>query len=80
MHLEFLGVEEDRPLARRIDAVDLALVTAACVNGPVGSGDHRPDERSVGFVDRRRRRAERQSSEGIDREVLDLPAEELGLG
>ena len=78
--LELVGVEEHRAAARGVDPVDLAFVAAAGVERAVRRVDDRPEERRARVVDGGRGRAERQPAEGVDREVLDLAAQELALG
>ena len=78
--LQFVGVEEHAAAAGGIHEQHLAVVARADERAAVGTRRERPEKRRVGVVDRRRHRAERQPAVGIDRQTLDVAAQEVGLG
>ena len=79
MHLKLLGIEEERAGAGCVDLVHLAFVAAADVDVAIRSRHHRPEKRSRRLIQRRRRRAQRQTAVTVDGEVLDVTAQEFRL-
>jgi hypothetical protein len=72
-------VEERRRLAVARDLQHLSFVARARPERAVGAGHERPDERRGGLGDLRRGRAEKDASVAVDRQVLDISLEEVGL-
>ena len=73
------AVEEHRAVAVAIDAHDLAVVAGAEEHRLVRPGEHRPDKRHAGVVHAPHLGPEHQAAVFVDRQVLDVAAEEIGL-
>ena len=79
MHFELSTVEEHRAFALRVDPEHFAFVAGADEQRAIRLSDHRPEERRGGFIHQLRRRSERQLPVTVDREVVDVAFEEIGL-
>src|SRR5262249_20729801 len=73
------AVEEQRPLALRVDLEDFAFVAAADKQRAVGLRGDRPQKRRGRFVHELGRRSERELAAAVDRQIVDVTLEELGL-
>jgi hypothetical protein len=62
-----------------VDLEDLPLVPGAEEERAVGSGHQSPDERRGRFVDQLGRWTKQQLSAAVDRQVLDVAFEKVGL-
>jgi hypothetical protein len=78
--LELGAVEEQRSFALRIDSKDLALVAGADEQRAVGLRDHRPQKRRRRLEHELGGLAERQLAVAVNRQVLDVALEKIGLG
>src|SRR5262245_10798966 len=79
VRLELRGVEERRPFALPVDLEDPAFIPGPDKQRPVASRHQRPDKRRRGFVDELGRLAEQQLPSTVDRQVLDVALEKIGL-
>src|SRR5436305_13082257 len=78
MHFELRRIEESCALALCIDANHLAAVACTDKDRTVSSGQQRPKERRGGLVNQIGRGPEHKLAAAVEREVLDVPFEELG--
>ena len=80
VHLELVAVEQQRPFSLRIDLVHLAFVARADKQRPIGSGRDRPQRGRRCFVHQLDGRPEHELAVTVDRQVLDIAFQEIGLG
>ncbi len=79
MHLELLRIEERRQLAVLADAEDLAFVARSGPERAVGVSDDAPEKWRRRFGQQRRRGPGEDAPVAVDRKVLDVPFQEVGL-
>ena len=79
MHFHLAAVEEHLASAAAIDADDFALVPGTQEERFIGPRQDRPYEGHTGIVDGAHLGAEHQPSVLVNREMLDVAAEEIGL-
>ena len=79
MNLELVRIEERGDLAVARNPEDLSFVAGARPQRAVRAGDQRPQEGRRRLGDLRRARSEEHASVAVNREVLDVALEEVGL-
>src|SRR4029078_7695427 len=79
VHFHLRRVEEVRGLAVAPDLQDLAFVAGAGPQRTVGAGEDRPEERGRSLGNLRRGRTEEDAAVAVDREVVYVTLEEIGL-
>ena len=80
VHFHLAAVVEHRAFAGAIHANHLAVVTGAEKHRPVGRRERGPYERHTGVVNAGQLGAQRQAAVLVNRQLIDIAAQEIGLG